>query len=497
MKYSFEKIFIVLFLLIIPDLFSENTQWYRGAFRLNSSVSSGGETIDTIARKAVKTDLNFIVITDQFLVRAEYGFPPLRNLFKVIKTRPSIKTYGIERYLNKIKSAEKNNPSVTIVSGADIAPHYFWEGSIFSENLTCRQFSEQMTVFGASSPEFYRKLPVIHNEYRFESFADVLLRLSPLLLTIFGLLLLFYKKSYYSDAQGHNYYRTNKFKIFAGIIFSITGLLWSLNNEPFTQKLGENQYATNAGTKPYKKVINYVNKNKNAGIVWSAPEATMKMELFGVKILTIPYIDDVQKTDSHNGFAGIYGDTSTAHYPGKMWDKMLLEYCNGKRKVLPTIIGESDYHGKGIREIGHIQTVIYAKKCTEKNIVSAIKKGKSYALQTTKNKYIQLENVLLQQGQAVAKIGETMQVDASWPIKFTISGKIVSDEKINKKYPAKLTIVVDGKIQIDEYVNISGNFKWQYFMHIAGNDLKKHYLRFYIKTTDAGWLLANPIFYKL
>ncbi len=493
------RIFLSLFLgIILPcQVFAQAQSWHSGLFRVNTTISAGDESIETITSKAERNGMEFVVFSDQFLVKGEYGLPPFRNIIKKSVDRKSITTYGIDEYLTRINDAGRKHPDLVLIPGADIAPHYYWTGSPFRNNLTTRQFSEQLTVFGSGNTEFYRKLPVIHNDYMSFSFLGFFFSLLPLSISAVGaLILLSLKKTYYSDAQGNKYYRHKKTKLSIGIFLIITGLLWCADNRPLTCKPGFDQYS-DFDAKPYQKVIDYVRKygRDSAGIIWSAPEAKMKDKIYGINLISAPYLDDIERTSGHNGLAGVYGDAFHAHEAGNTWDRILLEYCSGKRAVRPVIVGEADYHGK-VR-INFIQTVINCPKVNLENAIYCLLEGRSYAVSMPGDKRICIDNASVENGICVSGPGEIVKYSPRFPVVFNIKGKVEPETK-GEKHPGEIFIVMDGKEIARKTINLS-NFTLIEQIPVSEMDkkLNRHYLRFYIKSPSAGFVLSNPIFIDL
>lgn len=467
-------------------------QWRRGAFRINTLVSSGDESIDTVAIKAEKAGLDFIVVTDQYLVRCEYGAPPFRNVFKVTKRQNSALDYGIDRYLTDIRQTRSQHPDLSIIAGVDIAPYYYWTGAPWRDNLRLNQYSEQLTVFGPEDEDFYANIPVIHNEPWDFHPLRVATRLSPLILIVIGVLFLAAaRRPVYADQQGNAYRRRSWGKVAAGGLLIILGGLWTLDNRPFTAHPGHDQYE-DAGARPFQQVIDHVRREKGAeaGIIWSAPEATMRMAIFGVGLLTAPYLDDVVETEGHNGFAGVYGDANTAMSPGGVWDQLLLDYCVGKRDHRPVIVGEADYHGR--KPIDMIQTVVLAKEKGEKGVYDALVKGRSYAVVKKGPRFVDLTDATLTSNGAVARLGETLAVDGGADVELHVSGNVEGKET---KTPlmANLTVVVDGAVLVKETINVR-TFNKTFDVGTKMKTVGTHYVRFSLEGRDVGVLRSNPIF---
>lgn len=481
-------------LLVLLSFSLKAKDWYSGLFRVNTQVSAGTESFTRIAEKAKKADLDFIVFSDQFLVEAQYGLPPFRDVIKYTKTRRSVVTYGIEKYLDEINKTDTKFPDMVLVPGADIAPLYYWSGSPFNNSLTTNQYSEQLTIFGSDDPELYRRLPVIHNDQWEDSYWKIAVKLLPLLISVIGILLCIKKKShYYSDAQGNVYDKGHWKKVVVGICFILCGICTTINLKPFTKYIGFSQYSA-PDILPFQNVIDYIRDNSGdeTGIIWSAPEATMNDRIWVVSLFTAPYLGDIERTYKHNGLAGIYGDAITAYNPGKSWDKMLLEYCSGKRKLRPVITGELDYHGKK-RRINHIQTVIQTDSFDRKGVVKAIISGNSYAV-IAEQDCVELSDAYIESGISRADLGETLSVKRGNDLSLKIKGHLI-DPKTNVTY-GQLIVVVNGEKVVDKMVSLK-ELNITEKINIPASPGKLNYVRFYIKNSSMARLLTNPFFFKV
>ncbi len=470
------------------------SEWHRGIFRVNTTVSAGDEDIEKVAQKASKAGLAFIVFSDQYLVRAQYGLPPFRNLLSITKERGSILSFGVRNYLEAIETAQERHPGIVLLPGADVAPYYYWTGNYLLGTLATNQFSEQLTVFGDLGPDFYRDIPVIHNE-RTSFGLRGLLGLWPLLITCIGLSLLLKKNEpYYADAQGNAYYgRGAILRRAGGALLAAVGLAWTADNRPFTQDLGVSPHGVKTHL-PFQQTIDYVKATSGgkAGAIWSAPEATMKDKIDRVRLYTRPYLGDVEATSGHNGLAGIYADVSHAHEPGGSWDKMLLEYCAGTRADRPVIVGEADYHGR--TPVDFIQTVVHAPgRLDRASLTDALVKGRSYGVATHERLRLNLLDVRISDtnGQA-ASLGETLTATPGAPLEFAVSGGLEAVGQ-GKRYPSSVILVLDGK-ELKRHSIDATKFELIERIEVDKGWRGLHYIRFYILTEGAGWLLSNPLF---
>ena len=66
----------LLLLFLAPLANADEKQWLHGAIRINSNISAGNRSMAQLADEATAAELDFIVVTDQLVARAEYGIWP-------------------------------------------------------------------------------------------------------------------------------------------------------------------------------------------------------------------------------------------------------------------------------------------------------------------------------------------------------------------------------------------------------------------------------------
>jgi hypothetical protein len=485
------------------DFSSANTdfvgdEWLRGIFRINTNLSAGDESFSIVFDKAKGANLDFIVVSDQFLVRAEYGIWPFRRIFSYAVKRKSVVEFGVKRYLSLINEEDLARNDLVLIPGVDVAPHYFWSGFPFTRNFRLRQFSKQLTVFGPASSNFYQNLPVIHNEVNDFS-RNSILKMFPLLFVIWGVVLLFHLKiDKYKNSSGELLsWRINRFRLFLALCFILLGVCWTLNNRPFSHHLGLDQYSER-GNLPYQKLIDYVRNNgcDDAGVLWSAPEASTRITIMKTTLDTSSYLPDVLSTFGHNGMAGLYGDAITALRPGGEWDMMLLEYCSGKRHVRPIVVGELDYHGRK-RRIDMYQTIVRGAKKNRSSIFNAIIEGRSYAYAKLSDSGLELIDASLSCNGNVAKLGDTLYVEKNTKkltvnLSFKLTGESVAEKK------GEIQITLNGKLLKKEKFK-GTQYNCNFSIDLASFIKEKKnlgYIRFDI-TARGARIVTNPIFWTL
>jgi len=354
-------------------------QPYKAVFRINTTVSAGDLSPEAVVAKAREHGIRILVFSDQFVCRAEWGMWPLRHLVRIRRDRPSVVTVGLGRYLQRIKKLQQDNPDMVILAGLDVAPHYYWRGSLLAGNLSVHQWSEQLTLVPVSADEPFAKMPAVANpgEERRWGLASVLL-LWPVVPIALGVRLLRRSRVDYEDEQGNSYrLAASPWRKRGAVLLLVLGLVFLANNAPFALPSPCSPYR-DGGAEVYQGFIDWIREHTSAMVFWSAPEIRMAQELSGIDLLTEPYVQHIVETDGATGFAAIYGDARTMHLPGKEWDRILIEYCRGARKAPLWAVGERDYHGRS-RIDGVVTTFLLPELSRDAVVNDGLRHGKMYA----------------------------------------------------------------------------------------------------------------------
>src|SRR5207249_7099552 len=64
------------------------------ALHVHSTISTGSLNLDQLAERAERLGLDAVVLSENFVLRYEYGVLPLRGLLKRAVTLPSVLDYG-------------------------------------------------------------------------------------------------------------------------------------------------------------------------------------------------------------------------------------------------------------------------------------------------------------------------------------------------------------------------------------------------------------------
>lgn len=337
-----------------------------GLIDLRTDFSDGAHTLDYIIKLAKKRGFNVLFINDHDRKVLEYGIRPFQNILKKKVEEPSINKGGPENYLNMIKSAAKKYPEMILIPGAESAPFYYWKGSYFKRNLTVCDWERHLIIVGLERPKDYKELPILHNGF---STKYVLLSIPawyfflsiPLILAIYMI-------------------KRKKLIRKSGIVILVFTLLILVTNHPFRSSPYD-QYHGFQGISPYQLLIDYVN-SRGGMVFWNHPETLSGRGKIGpISKNTAPYPEVLTESKDYTGFAALCGERTTVTKPGNLWDKVIMEYCQGKRAEPAWGISSADFHKEGAAgaRLGRYPTIFLVKDRTKIDILNAMKKGRMYA----------------------------------------------------------------------------------------------------------------------
>ena len=344
---------------------ADDTFQVAGLIDLRTTYSDGKLDPESLVRLAKKRGFEIVFINDHDRMAMEYGIFPLRNILKKRVELNSINKGGAKKFLDDIREIQKKYPDIILIPGSETAPFYYWSGSYFKKNLTAHNHEKRILTVGLERPEDYRDLPILHNGFSTKHTKNFL----PIVLAFFipfvlGLLLV-----------GHKGF----FRL-CGILISLASLLFMVNTNPFRSSPFD-PYHGDRGIAPYQLLIDYV-EARGGLTLWNYPETRSGVRRMGpIRVNTPPYPEVLEQSRGYTGFAALYGDNITVTDPGNMWDKVLLQYCNGLRKRPAWGISTADFHSEDDsgEKLGNFPTVFLVKKKTRRDILFAMREGRMYA----------------------------------------------------------------------------------------------------------------------
>jgi hypothetical protein len=414
----------------------------RGVVHVHSDLTTGDFTLEALVGLADQQGIGALLLSENYLLRVAYDVPPFRALTRVVQQERSIGA-APERYLAQNAEAQRRLPHVLLIPGVEVMPHYFWTGSPAALDLTVHNLQKNILVFGVTDPAALRTLPVPGNrpagQYTIQSVADAL----PVLLLVPGVVLLLRRRNVRRRlGRGAVIVVRRRAWVRGGLCCAI-GLAALVGGWPVTT----DTYSTMSDTRiaPDQARIDRVEQLGGATI-WSFPEARdIGEQHYGpirVARLTEPYPDDLLKTFRYTAFGAVYEDTSTFERPGGGWDRLLGEYVRGERSRPAWAIAESGFHGLTAgKQVGPLQTVFLVEEKSEAGILEALRRGRMYAVQRTRELGFDLTQFTVSGGGASAGAGETLRVPAGTPIELTLAID-ASDGRAND---VRIGIIVNGR----------------------------------------------------
>jgi hypothetical protein len=444
-----------------------------GVIHVHTTFSSGRHSPEELVAKAEKKKIDVLILTDHDQVVMEYGLFPFRHLIKRREERTSVLQIGAEKYLAEIERINNRQQSVLIIPGVQSSPFYYWKGNPFTGKLTAYNYRKELLLIGLSAPDDYQNLPRLHGGYSTQYWRELL----PRVIIFFAVFLL----SIYLVLQ------KGIIKV-CGMFVAVISIALMLNHHPFKSSKFD-PYQGDQGNAPFKEVIDYA-KNRGGLVFWAHPESNYSaggVPLGPIEMKTDHYADALIETFGYTGFAALYGDTSTAANTGMHWDRVLTDYCKGRRDGPVWAIAGSDFHEdqKGF-DLDTFQTIFLVDEGRTENVLNALKRGRVYAVRKSDTSRFVLEQFHLKDkpSGSAAIMGEELAISAT-PV---IEGRLSTFDEIRRE--VEVTIVRGGQIAW----NFSGQTPLEF--HLVDNDdwRGKTYYRLDVKGKGGERLLSNPIF---
>ena len=246
------------------------------------------------------------------------------------------------------------------------------------------------------------------------------------------------------------------------------------------RKSGFNPFCGAQGIKPYQKLIDYAN-SKGALSFWAHPEQVDNTKFLSARLYTPADLKTLEQTDGYTGFSAFPRGGSIVPQPGGVWDRLLSDYCEGKRAQPIWAIGESDFRSEK-DDIANPTTVFIDPVNNKEDVLSALKRGRVYALDSP-NKNLFLNYFGLINKEASASLGQTLLSSSN-----TIT--IIAD--IESKLPLKRVVLIRGGAVITE----STENRFEYTETLPSSE-KVPFYRLMAESTNGDKLLTNPVFLDL
>ena len=462
------------------------------ALHVHSTVSTGSLTLDQLAERAERLGLDAVILSENFVLRYEYGLFPLRGVIKRTVTLPSVLDYGIDRFLTDVAAAQARHPHLLLIPGVEVAPHYYWAGSLLNRNLTMHNSQRNFLVLGLPRAMDYATLPISGNPASYRFGWETALNLTPALLLI-PAGWLWKHRLYRIGRVGELRYTVMRRRRVPAIVLSGMTLLLLINAWPFSEPLFSS-YDEGLGYRPYQTFIDAVS-SRGGLVVWSMPEARdFHQYSFGplgvVTVKTEPYAEALILTTGYTGFGGVYQDTRSATQPDGIWDQTIELYLTGQRLLPPYLFGEIALHkpGEANIELDQVLNVLWVRERTPAGIIEAMRAGRLYAVGQYRKEFgLRLDEFLVEceAGTLRARSGETLDPKKAKDLAVRVSVSATD----RGTHPISVTIIRSGQV----IARLTGQTPFTQSVADTSVPLGQS-VAYRIEVQGGGEILSNPIF---
>ncbi|SVC04586.1 uncharacterized protein METZ01_LOCUS257440, partial [marine metagenome] len=240
---------VIVFLLMSVDIIFAGFIQLDGIADVKTRFSRGCYTLSEVAEQARSKGIDTVIFGDQARDSLEYGVVPLERIIRKRNEKSSILAMGAPAYISEINDSDIQFEETLLISGAEVAPYYYWTGNIFKGNLIANNPEKHLFVVGLTTPEAYEQLPILDSNFS----KRYLNRYQH----NFGIFFVSFLLFFFAFLKG---YKKKVTRLIAGIMF-----LFALNNLPFKSS-PFSQYKGDLGIQPYQELIDYV--NSNGGLVF-------------------------------------------------------------------------------------------------------------------------------------------------------------------------------------------------------------------------------------
>ena len=445
-----------------------------GIADVKTRFSRGCSTLRDVAEMARAKGIDTVIFGDQARDSLEYGVVPLERIIRKRNENASILTMGAPAYIAEVNDNDKQFEETILISGSEVAPFYYWTGSVLNGNLIANNPDKHLFIVGFDKPEIYEQLPILDSNF------------SKRYLThyqnyFFGYLI-FFLLSLIVFLKG---YKKKLTRVLAGVMF-----LLALNNMPFKSS-PFSQYRGDLGTEPYQELIDYV--TSNGGLVfWNHMEAPNKIKQKGrVSYKTEPYPEDLVLTSGYTGFQSVADFPVMQIEPGNEWDNVLNEYLEGTREKPVWGYGGNNYLCEnGGTKLGEIRTIFLVRQKSRDEILEAMASGRMYAVRQTGDERISLDNFTLSDiisGQQ-ATMGEELISNDFPELKIKVRMTSGTEKTV------RLSVIRNGTEVKQEKVSLPYELTWR-DVNLNKNNGPLFY-RLKVEADSKNYLVSNPIFFR-
>lgn len=462
----------------------------RVAIHIHSTASTGTLSLEALATRAEQQGLDAIVLSDNFSLEYEYGLQPVQGLLKKTVSFSSVLSYGVERYLDEIRSVQARHPQLVIVPGVEVAPYYYWTGSLWRGDLTMHDAQRNLLVLGLTKAEDYLALPARGNPASFRMDGASLANAAPLLFII-PALFLWKPRRQMVEGWREPVSALRRAGAVLCLVLAVATLVnaWPLGSPPFSS------YESQLGYRPYQALLD-VASQRGAVALWSMTETRdLQSHAFGplgtVTVRTDAHPEALALTSGYAGFGGLYQDTRTVTAAGGLWDQVIQAHRGTAGHAVPTMIGEIAFHGLADlgKDLDRVVTTVFAKERSVAGVLEAIRSGHAYAVAEGDHRVmLALDEFSLgcDCNQAPVGIGERVALPSGSHAIATVR----LSARDGKSHPVTLRLIRSGEIVVMTKAETPVHYHWADTQPVPDGGA---YYRLEV-LGQSGELLTNPVY---
>ena len=474
--YRFQVLFtlvgVIVILLASVDIIFAGFIQLDGVADVKTRFSRGCSTLQEVAKQARLKGIDVVIFGDQARDALEYGIVPLERIIRKRNESSSILTVGAPAYISEINDNDKQFEETLLISGAEVAPFYYWTGNVFTDNLVANNLDKHLFVVGLDTPKLYEQLPILDSNFS-KRYLIHYQQYFVGCVVFFLLFLVAFLKGY-----------KKKFtRLIAGIMFLLV-----LNNMPFRSS-PFSQYKGDLGIQPYQELINYV--NSNGGLVfWNHMEAPNEIKQKGrITYKTDPYPKDLMLTSDYTGFQSIADFPVMQIEPGNEWDNVLGEYIQGQREKPAWGYGGNNYLCEdGRTKFGEVRTIFLVRQKSRNDVLDAMASGRMYAVRQTGDERISLDDFTVSDALSgrQANMGEELVSNDFPELKIKVRMTNGTEKTV------RLSVIRNGLEVKKETIALPYELTWR-DVNFDKNDGPVFY-RLKVEADPENYLVSNPIF---
>ena len=452
---------------------------------VHSTLSTGTQSLDDLAATAERNGIGALLLSENFLLRVEYGLPPFRALTRLVHEEPSV-LGRLDGYLTRVADVRRRFPRLVIVPGVEVVPHYHWSGTPLGLDVRLHDTQKNLLLFGVGDAAALQRLPVTGNPAVRELGAQSVIEALPVALVAAGLVVLA-RPRVRRRRLGMAIVKVRQRRWLVGGVLVAIGVAALVRGWPFTV----DRYPPwrDFGVEPHQALIDDV-EARGGVAVWSFPEAPDAGERHigpvRVSWRTAPYPDDLLRTSGYTAFGGVYEQPTQFTRPGGSWDRVLTQYAAGERRRPIWTVGESGFHGpRAGKRVGPVQTVFFVTERSETGVLDALKRGRMYALRNSGDVALVLSEMTVTSASGAAGMGDTVAAPPGTPIEVRATIEAAG----GGAHPIRVARVKNGVVAASWMAPTPLRV-----VHRDTADARRSVYRLEARASAADYLVANPVF---